>query len=69
MQFGATHYRSMDGNKIIAFALDKYYEVMLRRQNTCCARGSMQMRSELCCPIRSLLILGSTVRVPWGFAT
>ena len=52
----------MDGNKIIAFALDKYYEVMLRRQNTCCARGNMQMRSEL-------LILGSTVRVPWGFAT
>ena len=49
--------------------LDKYYEVMLRRQNMCCAHSNMQMRSELCHPIRRLLILGSTVRVPRGFAT
>ena len=44
LQCGITHYRSMDGNKIIAFALHKYYEVMLCRQNTCCAHGNMQMR-------------------------
>ena len=29
----------------------------------------MQMRSELCHPIRRLLILGSTVEVPRGFTT
>ena len=49
--------------------LDKYYEVMLRRQKPCGARSIMQMRSELCRPIRLLLILGSTVRVPRGFST
>ena len=48
--------------------LDKYYEVMLRRQKTCRARSNMQMTSELCHPIRHLLILGSTVRVPRGFS-
>ena len=34
LQYGVTHYHSMDENKVIAFALDKYCEVMLRRQNT-----------------------------------